>query len=56
MRTIICILLAFILPTVLTGCSNNQGKGEFVYSKLFITYGDKQIEGLLGFANYTGKW
>lgn len=55
MRTIICVLLAFILPTVLTGCSNNQGKGEFVYPKLFITYGDNQIEGLLGFANYTGK-
>ena len=38
----------------LQGCSN-QSKSEFAYPKLFITYDDKQIDGLLGFANYTGK-
>ena len=38
----------------LQGCSN-QSKSEFTYPKLLITYDDKQINGLLGFANYTGK-
>jgi len=38
----------------LQGCSI-RSESEFAYPKLLITYNDKQINGLLGFANYTGK-
>lgn len=38
----------------LQGCFN-QSEREFAYPKLLITYDDKQLNGLLGFANYTGK-
>lgn len=47
-------LIVLTILIFLQGCSN-QGKSEFAYPKLFITYNDKQREGLLGFANYTGK-
>lgn len=50
--------IAFIgvLTTLLflQGCSD-QSKGEFAYPNLFITYENKQVLGLLGFANYTGE-
>ena len=39
----------------LQGCSN-QSESEFAYPKLLITYDHKQLNGLLGFANYTGKF
>ena len=48
------VVIVLSILTFLQGCSS-QSKSEFAYPKLIITYGDKQIEGLLGFANYTGK-